>query len=175
MSSILPRASRCSLRTVAPISAWPDISPAALKSPVDVVAAMFGRSLGLSVERSAGGLVVWGGWALAGGGGAPAGGGWGARASCALPGRGGSAARAVSLGRADHGPVSVKTWPRQDSFLYLYSGLALSSSLVMLTMTFSPLSVILRSDHAMRTSRSPMPRKPPTLTMTLSTLPSLPM
>src|SRR4029453_12610927 len=107
MSSILPTASRCSLRTVAPISAWPDISPAALKSPVDVVAAMFGRSLGLSVERSAGGLVVWASWSLAG--------------------RGASAARAVSLGRADHGPVSVKTWPRQDSFLYLYSGLALSS------------------------------------------------
>ena len=138
---------------MAPIRALADISPAALKSPVEVVAATFGRSAGLSVERSAGGLVVWASWSLAG--------------------RGASAARAVSLGRAAHGPVSVKTWPRHDLFLYLYSGLALSSSLVMLTMTFSPLSVIFRSDQAMRTSRSPTPRKPPTLTMTLSTLPSL--
>jgi hypothetical protein len=35
--------------------------------------------------------------------------------------------------------VSVKTWPRHASFLYLYSGLALSWSLVISTVTVSPL------------------------------------
>ena len=45
----------------------------------------------------------------------------------------------------------------------------------MLTVTFSPFSEMLSSLQERRTSRSPTPRKPPTPTMTLSTLPSLPM
>ena len=89
--------------------AAPDISPAALKSPVEVVAA--------AMLRSDAGLPP---------------------IATPLFGKR-SAADADRFGSAaGHGPLSLKTWPRQDVSLYLYSGLAFSSSLVMLTMTFSP-------------------------------------
>src|SRR5260370_16703912 len=56
--------------------------------------------------------------------------------------------RATRFGSpAVHGPLSLKTCPRQPALLYLYSGLPFTSPLLMSHPTFPLLSLLLCSDH----------------------------